>query len=245
MHQAPVLVDIRPDKFMNKAAGIFSRSKELVTGGKVKYYKSILKGKDNAKNPTFNVGSFYDMPDYSVQRSVDALLPREAIETLLNSEKGKVLATRLGLGAAAIGGGIAKAKSLEKNAAGPPVLYKALTAHIGGKFTYPQNKGGKGVITVNTRNTPNISREVMRHELTHYTNNQKNRFSRTGEKSIRGVKDTYLNEITAYRSQRPKHLKPKNFMSRAGRAIDTLRGAAASTSDAYNGKALKTLLKLR
>ena len=78
-----------------------------------------------------------------------------------------------------------------------------------------------------------------------YLNNKKGLYPKTNVKSPIGVKDTFLNEMSAYRSQRPKHLKPKNPLTRAGRAIDTLRGAAHSTSHVYKGEALRTLLKLR
>lgn len=158
--------------------------------------------------------------------------------------------SRIAIGAGLLTGGAIATKKLtdplrerlfSKKAAGPPVLNKVLPNDVAGWYVQPKTKGGKGIIELNVRKNP--SRETLRHELTHYLNNQKGKYQKTNVKSPGGVKDTFLNEVSAYRSQRPKHLRPKNPLVRMGREIDDLKRAGRSTSRAYKGKALKTLFK--
>lgn len=146
---------------------------------------------------------------------------------------------------------------LEKKAAGPPVVEEKLMPFAKGLYKSPESvnnfttkvdipKAKKtGVIYLDKGLKGSDKREVFRHELVHYLHKKKGRYPNTSKNSLTGLKDTFLNEVSAYRSQRPKHLKSSNPILKASRGIDILTGAKASTSAVYKGRILKSLLKLR
>ncbi len=131
---------------------------------------------------------------------------------------------------------------LEKNAAGPLVQYRALPGGRRGQFV--PDAGTKGRVDIDPVTSRGGERKILRHELTHYINKEKGRYPRTQEKSLRGVKDTFLNEMSASRSELRKSQKNMNPLVRAGRGVDHITSSISSTKSAYGAKTLKDILKV-
>ena len=125
-----------------------------------------------------------------------------------------------------------------KVAAGPKIR-KANIGSLRGGYS-------DGVITLNRNlRDPKDIRTTTRHELTHYINDVKGRYPRTKQNNIRGVKDTFLNEVSARRSEVPKNMKSYNPLIRAGRAVDTIGDSVRSVKSVYGNNLLKALKTFR